>query len=133
MSVIPSENNFVVGCNFFAVILQHCTRGAEGNKNNQSYSLSCVIVTIYVTHNHKMFSNKNSFVCLAKITLLFPLIVFSIQTYVADIFFGQEWTDHRLRLPSNMSRNKWKIIDTFFHQKCPTWPLIEFFLARTDA
>ena len=52
-----------------------------------------------------MFSNKKCFVCLVKITLLFTLIVFSIQTYVADIFFGQEWTDDRLRLPSNMSRN----------------------------
>ena len=27
-----------------------------------------------------------------------------LQTYVADIFFGQEWNDHRLRLPSNMTR-----------------------------
>ena len=62
MSVIPSENNFVVGCNFFAVILQHCTWGAVGKKNNQSYSLSWIIVTTYVTHNHKMFSNKNCFV-----------------------------------------------------------------------
>ena len=33
-----------------------------GEKNNQSYSLSWVIVTTYVTHNHKMFSNKNCFV-----------------------------------------------------------------------
>lgn len=37
---------------------------------------------------------------------VFTLIVCPIQTYVADIFFGQEWTDHRLRLPSNMSRYK---------------------------
>lgn len=29
---------------------------------------------------------------------------FIFQTYVADIFFGQEWNDHRLRLPSNMTR-----------------------------
>ena len=59
---------------------------------------------LMLVHNQKLFSNKKSFVCLLKITLLFTLIVFSIQTYVADIFFGQEWTDHRLRLPSNMSR-----------------------------
>ena len=25
------------------------------------------------------------------------------QTYAADIFFGQEWDDHRLKLPANMT------------------------------
>ena len=25
------------------------------------------------------------------------------QTYAADIFFGQSWEDHRLKLPANMT------------------------------
>ena len=44
---------------FFAVILQHCTSGAEGKNCNPSYSLSCVIVATCVTNNHKMFLTKN--------------------------------------------------------------------------
>ena len=42
-----------------------------------------------------------------------------LQTYVSDIFFGQEWTDHRLRLPSNMSRNiNWYFISEKTHSIC---------------
>ena len=26
-----------------------------------------------------------------------------LQTYAADIFFGQSWDDHRLKLPANMA------------------------------
>jgi len=26
------------------------------------------------------------------------------MTYAADVFFAQEWTDHRLTLPDNMTR-----------------------------
>ena len=26
------------------------------------------------------------------------------QTYAADIFFGQEWKDHRLQIPDNITR-----------------------------
>ena len=26
-----------------------------------------------------------------------------LQTYAADIFFGQSWDDHRLKLPANMT------------------------------
>lgn len=29
---------------------------------------------------------------------------FSFQTYAADVFFSQEWKDHRLILPDNMTR-----------------------------
>ena len=27
-------------------------------------------------------------------------------TYAADIFFGQSWDDHRLKLPANMSSDQ---------------------------
>ena len=30
------------------------------------------------------------------------LLIYS-QTYAADIFFGQSWEDHRLKLPANMT------------------------------
>ena len=29
--------------------------------------------------------------------------LFMFQTYAADIFFGQSWDDHRLKLPANMT------------------------------
>ena len=32
------------------------------------------------------------------------ITIIELQTYVADIFFGQEWNDHRLRLPENVTR-----------------------------
>ena len=32
-----------------------------------------------------------------------PLIYSFLQTYAADIFFGQSWDDHRLKLPANMT------------------------------
>lgn len=44
--------------------------------------------------------------------VLFHVTVMSLDsidegsmTYAADIFFGQEWNDHRLRLPENMTRD----------------------------
>ena len=30
-------------------------------------------------------------------------IIMFAQTYAADIFFGQSWEDHRLKLPANMT------------------------------
>ena len=32
-----------------------------------------------------------------------PHIYLHFQTYAADIFFGQSWDDHRLKLPANMT------------------------------
>ena len=37
-------------------------------------------------------------------------VVFSNQTYVADIFLAQSWRDHRLRLPENMTE-EYRILD----------------------
>lgn len=34
---------------------------------------------------------------------LFTDYIFVLQTYAADIFFGQSWDDHRLKLPANMT------------------------------
>ena len=34
---------------------------------------------------------------------LFTDYIFILQTYAADIFFGQSWDDHRLKLPANMT------------------------------
>ena len=37
-------------------------------------------------------------------TLYYISIFFFFQTYAADVFFAQEWKDHRLILPENMTR-----------------------------
>ena len=31
------------------------------------------------------------------------MMIIISQTYAADIFFGQSWEDHRLKLPANMT------------------------------
>ena len=36
--------------------------------------------------------------------LLLQNIILLFQTYAADVFFAQEWKDHRLILPENMTR-----------------------------
>ena len=38
------------------------------------------------------------------IATLCELTTFLLQTYAADVFFAQEWKDHRLKLPENMTR-----------------------------
>lgn len=35
---------------------------------------------------------------------LFSIKLALFQTYAADVFFAQEWKDHRLILPDNMTR-----------------------------
>ena len=45
------------------------------------------------------------FIFRPKLTSFFsrhPFLIF--QTYAADVFFAQEWKDHRLILPENMTR-----------------------------
>ena len=36
--------------------------------------------------------------------ILLLTTIFFFQTYAADVFFAQEWKDHRLKLPENMTR-----------------------------
>ena len=56
-----------------------------------------------VVRTVSLFDNK--YVCITKWTFTatqqFPL---SFQTYADDVFFSQEWKDHRLILPDNMTR-----------------------------
>ena len=40
--------------------------------------------------------------CILNIVLRSPNL-YLFQTYAADIFFGQSWDDHRLKLPANMT------------------------------
>ena len=58
--------------------------------------------------------------------------MFPTQTYTADIFFAQNWTDDRLRLPNNMTSDYRRVMFLikflrlsfclFNHLNCPKMP-----------
>ena len=43
------------------------------------------------------------YVCMYVCVYVIYLMMMFFQTYAADIFFGQSWDDHRLKLPANMT------------------------------
>ena len=45
-----------------------------------------------------IFLEKSSYWLMLMLILMLILMMTPAQTYAADIFFGQEWNDHRLRL-----------------------------------